>query len=103
MRLQTSDNPRRSRFELHVDGEFVGFADYRLQSNVMSLPHTEIQPKHRGRGFASTLVRDTLETARSQGLSVLPLCPFVSRYIADHPEYLPLVPADERARFGLPS
>jgi uncharacterized protein len=103
MRLETSDNPRRSRFELHVDGELVGFADYRLQSDVLSLPHTEVQSKHRGRGFASTLIRDTLDTARKRGLAVLPQCPYVSQYIAEHPDYLPLVPADQRDRYGLPA
>ncbi|MEV1200449.1 N-acetyltransferase, partial [Microbispora rosea] len=40
-----------------------------------------------------------LDAARDAGLSVLPFCPFVKRYIERHPDYLDLVPADQRARF----
>ncbi len=32
---------------------------------------------------------------------MLPFCPYASRYIASHPEYLPLVPPAEREHFGL--
>jgi uncharacterized protein len=42
-----------------------------------------------------------LDAARTRGLTVLPLCPFVSRYIGENPAYLPLVPEDQRARFRL--
>jgi uncharacterized protein len=53
MQVRTNDNPDRSRFEVYADGELVGFADYRLQGGAMSLPHTEVQPRYRGRGLAS--------------------------------------------------
>lgn len=99
--MHTVDNPERGRYELREDGDLLGFASYTVRDGVMSVPHTEVDPRLRGRGLASTLVRDTLEAARARGLGVLPLCPFVTRYIARHPEYLPLVPADQRARFGL--
>ena len=101
MRTHTADNAERGRFELYADDELAGFADYRVQGTVMSVPHTEVQPRYRGRGLASALIRDVLEAARSRGLAVLPFCPFVSDYIRRHAEYLPLVPADQRARFGL--
>ena len=101
MQVRTNDNPERSRFEVYADGELVGFADYRLQGGVMSLPHTEVQPRYRGRGLASALIKFALDAARSRGLTVLPLCPFVSRYIRENPVYLPLVPQDQHARFRL--
>lgn len=101
MKVQTIDNAKLGRFELHVDDELAGFATYSVSDGVMTLPHTEVQPRLRGRGLASILVRDALGMAREQGLAVFPSCPFVSQYIAVHREYLPLVPADQRARFGL--
>ena len=101
MQLKTTDNPERSRFELYADDVFAGYADYRLRPSAMSLPHTEVQPRFRGRGLASALIRDVLESARSRGLAVLPFCPFVSDFIRRNAEYLPLVPPDQRARFGL--
>ena len=39
--------------------------------------------------------------ARERGLAVHPDCPFVRGWIAKHPEYVDLVPADEHARYGL--
>ena len=47
------------------------------------------------------LVRGALDAVKADGLAVLPYCPFVRGYIARHPEYLSLVPASERAEFGL--
>jgi len=99
--VHTNDNPRLGRFELREDGTLLGFASYSVRDGVMSVPHTEIDARQRGRGLASTLVRDVLDTAGERGLAVLPFCPFVATYIRRHPEYLPLVPAAQRARFGL--
>jgi len=41
--------------------------------------------------------------SRSDGVSVLPFCPFVRSYIAGHTEYLDVVPEDMRAKFDLPA
>ncbi|MEU6426555.1 GNAT family N-acetyltransferase [Microbispora sp. NPDC046973] len=98
---QVADNPEASRFEITVDGALAGFADYRLNGPRISFTHTEIDPAFEGRGLGSTLVRAALDAARDAGLSVLPFCPFVKRYIERHPDYLDLVPADQRARFSL--
>jgi len=101
LRIRTADNAERGRFEVSADEELAGYVTYSVRGAVLSLPHTEVEPRFRGRGLASALIGDVLDIARSRGLAVLPFCPFVSRYIAGHPDYLPLVPADQRARFGL--
>ena len=44
-----------------------------------------------------------LADVRSEGLSVLPFCPFVRDYIARHAEYVDLVPEAMRAKFDLPA
>ena len=84
------DNPAQSRFELDAGG-VTAFMKYRLAGNVMSLDHTETPVEARGRGIASQLVRGVLEEARSRGLKVVPRCPFVTAYIARHPEFRDLV------------
>lgn len=98
---QVADNVEASRFEITVDGAIAGFAVYRLNGPAISFTHTEIDPAFEGRGLGSTLVGAALDAARDAGLSVLPFCPFVQRYITRHPEYLDLVAADQRARFSL--
>ncbi|MGI5488966.1 GNAT family N-acetyltransferase [Microtetraspora malaysiensis] len=97
------DDPEAERFEIIVEGTVAGFADYRRHGSQISFPHTEIDPAYGGRGLGSTLVRGALDASRAAGLSVLPYCPFVRDYIARHPGYLDLVPADRRERFSLPT
>ena len=100
-RVGIVDVPDRSRFEVLVDGERAGFTEYRRRPGVIAFVHTEIEPRFEGRGLASELAASALATARSGGLAVLPFCPFVRGYIARHPEYTDLVPADLRPEFHL--
>ena len=95
------DVPESSRFEIHVEGRPAGFAQYRLTDGLVVFTHTEIDDAFGGRGLGSTLVRTALDTARTRGLAVRPDCPFVRAYVARHPEYLDLVPAELRPRLGL--
>lgn len=89
------DTPDKSRYELHVDDQLVGFIDYRLHhdtgGDVIVLVHTEVLPDFSGQGHASTLARSALDDARDRGLSVVPSCPYVAAYIGKHPEYADLV------------
>ncbi len=58
-------------------------------------------PRSAEGGLASELIRVTLDALREREVQVLPYCPFVSAYIARHPEYVALVPLASRERFGL--
>jgi predicted GNAT family acetyltransferase len=95
------DQPDRSRFEIHVDGEPVGLVAYRLHDGTITFLHTEIDDTYEGQGLGGTLVREALDAARARGLAVLPECPFVRGWIQRHDDYVDLVPADQRARFGI--
>jgi predicted GNAT family acetyltransferase len=99
--VRVVDVPDRSRFEVRVGEELAGFAEYRRRPGLIAFVHTLIDPRFEGRGLASRLVRTALAEARSDGLAVLPFCPFVRGYIADHGDYLDLVPEDMRATFQL--
>jgi predicted GNAT family acetyltransferase len=91
-----------SRFDIHVDGELAGFADYTIKDGVVVFPHTEIAPKFGGKGLGTILVEFALNEIAQENLTVEPLCPFVSKYIGKHPEkYLHLVPEDKRSQFSL--
>ena len=96
-----TDVPDRGRFELEVDGAVLGFAQYRRRPGVIFFIHTEIDPAHEGEGLGTILVTAALDTARAEGLAVLPFCPFVRDFIDGHHEYLDLVPLERRAKFGL--
>ncbi len=96
------DDVARSRFEVLVDGEVAGFAEYRRTPGRVSFTHTVVEPAFEGRGLGAVLARRALDATRAAGEQVLPYCPFIRGYIARHPEYLDLVPAGRRARFDLP-
>jgi hypothetical protein len=97
------DNQELQRFEI-LDGEELGaIAEYDLRDDTIVLTHTETMPGHEGRGVAKRLVTAALGEARQRGLSVLPVCPYVRKVIADNPSlYLDLVPRAARTKFGLP-
>jgi predicted GNAT family acetyltransferase len=81
-----TDNEARSRLELRVDGELAGWLDYRRAGESIILAHTEVLDGHAGAGLGAVLVRRALETARSDGKTVIATCPFASAYIDRHPE-----------------
>ena len=96
-----TDVSDRRRFEIEVDGAVLGFAEYRRRPGVISFIHTEIDPAREGEGLGTLLVKAALDTARAEGLAVLPYCPFVRGFIDRHREYLDLVPVERRAKFAL--
>jgi uncharacterized protein len=80
------NNPALHRFELDVDGHVAG-AYYQLSPGVITFTHTEVPHELEGHGIGSRLVRGALEAVRAQGLKVVAKCPFVSAYMAKHPEF----------------
>ena len=101
MDLQVADNPDKARFEILADSELAGFVLYHLRGDEIAFTHTETDERFRGHGLASQLVQAALDAARARQLAVLPYCPFVRSWLAEHPEYADLVPAGRRAQFGL--
>ncbi|KJK59117.1 GNAT family N-acetyltransferase [Saccharothrix sp. ST-888] len=101
MEQSVVDNAEKSRFEIREAGELAGFAEYHRSGSEIAFIHTEIDPRFEGRGLAGKLARTALDTAREQGLAILPYCPFIRGWIIKHPEYIDLVPASHHAKFGL--
>jgi uncharacterized protein len=90
------DVPDQSRYELRLDGRLIGLLAYRRREDRLVLTHTEVDPSCSGRGFGGKLVAAALDDAAREGLEVAPLCPFVTHYIDEHPEYEKLVAESHR-------
>ena len=90
------DNPDHFRFEISIDGNLVGFSEYRIVQDRVVFTHTEVSPTCQGRGFGSRLAAAALDDARRQGIVVAPLCPFIASYIQGHPEYRDLLAPEHR-------
>ncbi|WP_113704810.1 GNAT family N-acetyltransferase [Nonomuraea lactucae] len=91
MPVDVVDDPERSRFEVRLDGEVAGFAEYRLLPSKIVFTHAEVLPEHQGRGLAGRLVKHALDASREAGLRVVPLCPYVASWIKRHSDYHDLV------------
>ncbi|WP_216212457.1 GNAT family N-acetyltransferase [Amycolatopsis aidingensis] len=89
--IQVTDNPGRSRFELHLGTELVGHAAYRRAPGLIVFTHTEVDPQRQGQGLAGRLTSESLDAARAEGSRVRAECPYVAAYIDKHPEYQELL------------
>ena len=91
MALEVRHDPDRSRYELLVDGQLTGVADYDDQGDVLVFFHTEVDADRRGQGLGGLLVQGALNEVRRSGRTIVPRCPFVAHFIDQHPAYADLV------------
>ena len=90
--VTVTDNPERNRYEALVDsGVVAGFSEYKKRGGLLIFTHTEVDEAFEGQGIGSALARGALDHARTTGLSVRPLCPFIKAYVDKHPEYQDLL------------
>jgi len=80
-----TDNLTRHRFESTVDGE-TAFLLYERTRDALTLIHTEVPPALRGHHIGDALVEAALKDARSAGLRIVAVCPFVTAYLRKHRE-----------------
>ena len=92
--IEIEDFPARARYEIFVDGERAGFVTYRRTPGSITFVHTEIDDAYEGHGLGSRLAAAVLDQARSDGITVQPLCPFIREFIDEHPEYRDLLASD---------
>ena len=74
-----SDNTKRSRLELTIDGR-TAFLDYRQTAETFTILHTEVPAELRGRHFGEQLVEAALRQGHSRGLRIVVVCPFARAY-----------------------
>ena len=81
-------NQELTRYELWLDSERIGLADYKVdEEGVMHFTHTEVDPAHQGKNYAAILMREALKDIEDNNLGkVWPVCPYVVKYMQRHPE-----------------
>ena len=95
------DNVEKHRFEADLGDGSVAIADYNLLSGKIMFTHTEVPPRHEGKGIGSALIRFALSSARERALQVIPICPFFAAYIKKHAEEQDLLDPSYRRALGL--
>lgn len=95
-----SINTDQNRFELRLNGDLVGIVGYYEvdgttkrgpRTHVVSFMHTVVTEDFGHQGLAAILVRRSLDSARSYGWKVKPVCTYVQRFVAANPEYADVV------------
>jgi predicted GNAT family acetyltransferase len=94
------DNTALRRYELDVDG-VTAFMTYRRKDGVITILHTEVPERVSGRGVGSALARGVLDRVRREGVKFIVECPFLSAFIASHPEYRDLQTEHQTEHDGL--
>ncbi|NUT71106.1 GNAT family N-acetyltransferase [Pseudarthrobacter sp. C4D7] len=86
-------NPGRERFEILDAGNVIGKAAYKEydggESPQRIFYHTVINEEYGGQGLASQLATAALDSTVADGIGIVPVCPFIKKFLAKHSEYLP--------------
>jgi predicted GNAT family acetyltransferase len=84
-------NPDRQRFEILDAGNVIGKAAYKDYDGGASpqriFYHTVINEEYGGQGLAGQLATVALDETVSAGTGIVPVCPFIKKFLAKHPEY----------------
>ncbi|MCH2547219.1 MAG: N-acetyltransferase [Alphaproteobacteria bacterium] len=84
--MPITNNTKKNRYELEIDGH-IAFADYRLDGNIIHIPHVEAPPKLRGTGAAGKLMQGIMQIAETENLKIRPICSYAASWLEKHPEY----------------
>ena len=80
--VQVVRNDEKSRYEVTVDGTVAGFTVFEPDAaGRVVFPHTEVDPAFGGRGLGSALVAGAMADEAARGETVVPVCPFVAKYL----------------------
>lgn len=82
--ITVTRNDEESRYEIRSDDVLAGFAAYDLRPGSIRFIHTEIDPAFQGQGLAGTLASAALADAAGRGDAIVPLCPYIAKYLETH-------------------
>ena len=85
-----TDNRENRRFEFEIGGQKPRI-EYIRAGDKIYLTHTEVPASLAGKGIGSALIGAALEAIDREGLTLIPLCPFVALYLQRNPEWKRLV------------
>ncbi|MGW3631883.1 GNAT family N-acetyltransferase [Streptomyces sp. NPDC005122] len=86
------DDRAAGRLEALAGDEVAGHIEYfvlEAPARALVPVHTLVEPEHEGKGIAGSLARELYTLAAREGVVVAPLCPYVVKWAARHPEEAP--------------
>jgi predicted GNAT family acetyltransferase len=83
-RISVDRDDAARRYVIRVGDVTAGFSEFRADADRLRFVHTQIEPAFGGRGLATTLVAEAMADVAARGEEVVPLCPFVAKYLESH-------------------
>lgn len=83
-------NDEQSRYEIYLADDtsgaetLAGFAEFTLGEGTIRFTHTETDPAFARRGLGKALAAEAVSDAVSRGSTILPLCPFIEKYLREN-------------------
>lgn len=77
----------QQRYEIFLDGNRAGIAAYASRGEQRIFFHTEVDGAYARRGVAAQLVEHALGDTRASGKRIVPVCPYVARFLKRHEEF----------------
>lgn len=75
------------RYDIRVGGTLAGRTECRDHDQQRVFFHTEVDDAFAGQGLAPQLVQQALADARASGMRIVPVCPYVARFLTRHDEF----------------
>lgn len=91
MYTKVQENKQLRRFELPISQGLVAATYYCVEGDRIVLFHTEVPPQATGRGIGSRLAQGIFDLLRASGRKAILKCPFMSRFFADHLDYMDVI------------
>lgn len=74
-------------YEILVDGRRAGVTAYRDRGEQRVFFHTEVDKAFAGQGLGAQLVQHALADVRESGKRIVPVCPYVAKFLQRHDEF----------------
>ena len=87
MDIRTEDHGAKGRYVAVVDGHEGEMTYSRTSPQRIIIDHTGVPDALRGKGVGQALAAHAVETARTGGWKIIPLCPFMRAQAMRHKEW----------------
>jgi predicted GNAT family acetyltransferase len=93
------NNQELLRYQLYELGDLAGFVQYSMQGDELWLHYTQLKRRYKSAELIEELLLHVLDDAHRRRLAVMPFCPAMRLFIADHPQYRRMIPEAWQDRF----
>lgn len=87
LRIEREDTGSKGRYVYRSGGNEAEMTFSKAGTHQIIIDHTEVPDAFRGRGIGLHLVEHAVADARSEGKTIIPLCPFAAAQFRRHPEW----------------